>query len=34
VRSDQEPPELTDVAVEEVDLQVYDRLLDFEEALA
>jgi len=34
VRSDQKPPELTDVAVEEVDLQVYDRLLDFEEALA
>ena len=34
VRSAQEPPELTDVAVGEVDLQVYDRLLDFEEALA
>jgi hypothetical protein len=34
VRSEQEPPELTDVSVDEVDLQVYDRLLDFEEALA
>jgi hypothetical protein len=34
VRSEQEPPELTDVTVDEVDLQVYDRLLDFEEALA
>ena len=34
VRSAQEPPELTDVAVEAVDLHVYDRLLDFEEVLA
>ena len=33
VRSAQQPPSLTDVYVEEVDLAIYDRLLDLEQVL-
>ena len=34
VRSAQQPPPATEVYVEEVDLAVYDRLLEFEQVLA
>jgi hypothetical protein len=34
VKSDQEPPTITDVGVEDVDLSVYDQFLELEEVLA